>query len=97
MEPNLNIGDVAIIYKVKAEEVELNDIIAYQTEKQIILHRVLEIREKNEKYTFITKGDNNTQEDTNPVEEYQLLGKVIFKIPYLGYPSIWLNITDNYK
>ena len=31
--------------------------------------------------------------DNGIVTEKQLVGKMIFKIKYLGYPAIWLNIS----
>ena len=55
------------------------------------MHRVERIENENGIFKIITKGDNNTQEDTNPVYEEQIIGKVIFKIKYLGLPSVWLN------
>lgn len=96
MKPNLEIGDVVIVCEVKAEEIKLDDIIAYQVEKRIIIHRVVEIGQDNGEYYFITKGDNNADKD-DPVEEYQLVGKVILRIPYLGYPTLWLSAINNHE
>ena len=45
-------------------------------------------------FYFITKGDNNKSPDSEEVTEGQLIGKVIFKIRYLGYPAIWLHIVQ---
>ena len=44
-------------------------------------------------------GDNNNAPDIKKVDEDQILGKVIFTIPKIGYPSIWLNdfFTNNKK
>ena len=33
---------------------------------------------------------NNNAPDKEEVKESQLIGKVIFKIKYLGYPAVWL-------
>ena len=46
----------------------------------------------NGNFFFVTKGDNNNSPDSKEVIEDQLIGKVIFKIKYIGYPAIWFNL-----
>ena len=36
----------------------------------------------------------NQMADSENVKEKQLIGKVIFKIKYLGYPAIWLHLQE---
>lgn len=91
MEPELYLGDVAIIQKCNSNDVEVGDIIEYQMEGYTVIHRVKQKNQKNGQFTFITQGDNNDTEDNEPVSEDQLIGKVIFKIRFLGYPAIWLH------
>ena len=38
-------------------------------------------------YMFQTKGDANEAPDPNPVHEDNVIGKVMFSIPYLGYAA----------
>ena len=52
---------------------------------------IKEIYQKDGEFFFITKGDNNNSEDKLPVSEDQLIGKAIFKIPYLALPTVWLH------
>jgi len=59
-----------------------------------VVHRVVEKRQKNGEFSIITKGDNNNTVDQEPVTEQQIIGKVIYKIRYIGYPAIWLNIIQ---
>ena len=40
---------------------------------------------KKEKDIFITKGDANKTEDPVPAEASQIIGRVVFHLPYLGY------------
>jgi len=54
--------------------------------KIIALHRILE--EKDD--YFITKGDANATTDPWKVKKSDVLGKVQFQIPYLGYFISWL-------
>lgn len=90
MEKELFVGDVAIIKKCNANDVNVGDIIEYQMEGYTVIHRIIEKKQKNGDYYFVTKGDNNRLPDRDEVREEQLIGKVIFKIRYVGYPSVWL-------
>ena len=91
MEKELYTGDIAIIKKCSANDVEVGDIIEYQMEGYTVIHRIMEKKQKKGEYFFVTKGDNNDTKDEKEVSESQLIGKVIFKVKYLGYPSIWIN------
>lgn len=91
MQEELHIGDVAIIQKCNANDIEEGDIIEYQMEGYTVIHRVVSKTQKNGDFTFITKGDSNDSEDSEPVTEKQIVGKVIFKIRYLGYPAVWIH------
>ncbi len=90
----LRIGDVAIIKKCNANDVIVGDIIEYQMEGYTVIHRIIEKKQKNGSFYFITKGDNNNTPDAKEVTEDQLIGKVIFKVRYLGYPAIWLHLIQ---
>ena len=95
MEKELYVGDIAIIKKCNANDVNTGDIIQYQMEGYTVIHRIIEKKQKNGEFYFVTKGDNNNTPDQNEVKEEQLIGKVIFKIRYLGYPAIWLHILQS--
>lgn len=94
MEKELYIGDIAIIQKCNANDVNVGDIIEYQMEGYTVIHRIIEKKQRNGEYYFITKGDNNGYPDRVEVREEQLIGKVIFKMRFLGYPAIWLHIVQ---
>lgn len=95
MEKELYVGDIAIIKKCNANDVNTGDIIQYQMEGYTVIHRIIEKKQKNGEFYFITKGDNNNTPDQQEVKEEQLIGKVIFKIRYIGYPAIWLHILQS--
>ena len=95
MEKELYVGDVVIVKKCNANDIVNGDIIQYQMKGYTVIHRVIEKKQKNGEYYFTTKGDNNPSEDKESVKEEQVLGKVIFKVKYLGYPAIWLNIIQS--
>lgn len=95
MEKELYVGDVVIVKKCNANDIVNGDIIQYQMKGYTVIHRVIEKKQKNGEYYFTTKGDNNPSKDKESVKEDQVLGKVIFKVKYLGYPAIWLNIIQS--
>lgn len=92
MEKEIYAGDVVLIQKCKSNDVNVGDIIEYRMEGYTVIHRIVEKRQRSGSYFFITKGDNNNSPDLKEVKEDQLIGKVIFKIKYIGYPAIWLNL-----
>lgn len=90
MEPNLKIGDLVIVKKCNANSINENDIIEYKRKNFTVIHRVINKRQIDGKIIFITKGDNNNDPDNDPVQENQLNGIVIARIPYIAWPTIWL-------
>lgn len=56
-----------------------------------VVHRIIEKKQTKGEFYFITKGGSNGQPDLKEVKEEQLIGKVVFKIKYLGYPAIWIH------
>lgn len=91
MEKELFVGDIAFIKKCNANDVNVGDIIEYQMDGYTVIHRIKEKKQKNGEFYFITKGDNNNAPDKKEVREDQLIGKVVFKIKYLGYPAVWIH------
>lgn len=94
MDPVFNRGDVVILRKVNSEDLKKlkkYDIIIYSIDKQLVAHRITNIKnDKNELY-FKTKGDANISPDLKWVSEEQVVGMYKFHIKYIGYPSVWLN------
>ena len=94
MEKELYAGDVVIIKKCNSNDIIVGDIIEYQMEGYTVIHRVIEKNQRNGEFYFITKGDNNKMPDALEVKENQVIGRVIFKIKYIGYPAIWLHLIQ---
>ena len=84
MNPTFKRGDV-VIYK-KEENIIPGNIIVFQYQNQIIVHRVVSINEY-----YVTKGDANNSIDYIKVQKEDIKGVYQFSLKYLGYPSIWLN------
>lgn len=84
MEPTLYRGDVVFGYPIsKLSDVSKGDVIVYTTsDKQLqrIIHRVV----YKDTMGVYTLGDNNIKKDSL-VTESQLLCKVDYKVPLMGY------------
>ncbi len=88
MRPTMDVGDVVIIAKVPADVIEPGDIIQFRKEKVTVMHRVVEIQETEGSKFFITKGDANDEPDKDPVILENVVGKLVFKIPKIGWVAI---------
>lgn len=92
MSPNIDKGDVVLVKKTSdITSLKENDILVFAYENLTIIHRIIRIEEKNNELLFYTKGDSNESEDYYPVLEKDIVGKALFKIKYIGYPTIWIN------
>lgn len=78
MEPQIHVGSIVFVrpeitYKV-------GDVITFTREKITITHRIIAISGENYK----TKGDANKQADAEVVKKYDIIGKNILTVPYIG-------------
>ena len=91
MQPAVMVGDIAITWPVDSAEIQVGDVILYQTGQTAvpILHRVIEINEYNGRYNAITKGDANEASD-NPIVLPEKTHKMVYVVPKLGWVTITL-------
>ncbi len=84
MEPTIKVGDIVIIKKDKAENLNKGDVITFSNQGEVITHRITQIETIGADTRYITKGDNNNTEDTTKIKYEDILGEEIVIIPYLG-------------
>ncbi len=100
MEPNIMIDDAVVTMRRSKEDIKVNDVITFVSQNPnhngvTITHRVVGIvKLDNGKVSYRTKGDHNSIPDSSLVEYDNILGKVLFKIPKIGYLQ---TIIKNYK
>lgn len=79
MEPALSQGDGVFVYDVAFEQLEVEDIIVFVDDGELVTHQIIEIGEGE----VIAQGVANDAAD-EPVTEDTYKGKVIFTIPHLS-------------
>ena len=90
MENTIFKGDVVIIDK-EYQTIDKNDILAYQYENKVVVHRVYKMIDTGSEKFIYTKGDANSNFDQYKVTEDMIMGVVKAKIPLIGYPTVLLN------
>lgn len=87
MEPAISPGDVVIVGAVNPTDVAVDDVITfYRTENGIpTTHRVVEVLSGDGGLAFRTMGDANEDPDGAPVPAGNVVGRVMFTIPLIGY------------
>jgi signal peptidase I len=86
MEPSIQTGSVIVIQP--SASYALNDVVTFgaDTAKDIpTTHRIVGLEGTPGKLLFTTKGDANEEADTRQVPERDVIGKVLFAIPYVGF------------
>lgn len=78
MSPSFNAGDVLVVAPTNVIQEE--DVISFWSGGSLVTHRVLEVNGQS----FITKGDANEDADLGEVSRSEILGKVVFNIPFMG-------------
>lgn len=97
MKSTLNRGDVVFSRKCEFEQLKVGDVITVSVANSdgFFTHRIVEIDSK--KKTVTTKGDNNFSVDPMPTYSSQIVGKMWYSVPLLGYFSIYLSSLTQTK
>lgn len=92
MTPKILKGDVVVIEKIpNKKDIEVGEVIAYRYNKIIVVHRLVKKIKVDGEYIYYSKGDANNDIDNYKITEDMIIGVVNVKIPYIGYPTVWLN------
>lgn len=94
-------GDILFLVGTKPENLEVGDIIAFNsgTRNVPVIHRIIRIKEINGELIFTTIGDNNAQSltptnnalgvDEREIKANQIVGKAAFRVvPYIGWGKL---------
>jgi len=93
MAPAIKMGSVVMVKPVPSTgsgqaEYKIGDVITFGPmgrAKAPTTHRIYDIKITGNGPVYITKGDANNAPDTREVSQREVMGKVLFSVPYLGF------------
>lgn len=86
MEPAIKMGGLVMIKPVA--DYKINDVITFTNPKkpqELTSHRIVNLEVIDGKTFYATKGDANENPDTRKVAKDEVVGKVLFDVPFVGY------------
>ena len=90
MTGELNVGDAAIFERYETQPIEVGQVIVFEKNDAMVVHRVVDIQTVNGTTRYFTKGDANEDMDAGFIYRSDIVGVVNYKVPYVGYPTLWL-------
>lgn len=97
MAPTFDENDLIFIQQCDPSSLQVGDIVTFHAiiDNQYALntHRIIAINEVNGLNSYTTKGDNNELADQHVIADGDIVGKYVFKIPYLGKVIDFLSST----
>ncbi|MFW9786479.1 MAG: signal peptidase I [Candidatus Thorarchaeota archaeon] len=93
MSPTLERGHLLVLQSQAPEDIIVGDIVVYNADWHTgapVVHRVVRIEIVNDEYRYYTKGDANNDEDWGYRTYDDIVGVVIFAIPWIGNITLFL-------
>ncbi|MEB3758319.1 MAG: signal peptidase I, partial [Desulfurococcales archaeon] len=94
MRPGIDVGDLAIV-KTRDYSYSKGTVILFELNGGYVLHRVHDISNVNGSTVIHTKGDNNDDVDPWTVSPGMIVGDMVFKVPKIGWLTIWIKQVVN--
>ncbi|MFH1745255.1 MAG: signal peptidase I [bacterium] len=92
MAPDIKMGSVVVVKPHSTSsgqaDYKIGDIITFgeiSKTKTPTSHRIFDIKVVDGQPVFITKGDANNAPDQKEITGREIIGKVLFSVPYVGY------------
>jgi len=86
MAPAIKMGSIVMVKPV--EDYKIGDVVCFgqiTRTKSPITHRIYDIKVVENEVSYITKGDANNAPDLREISKREIIGKVLFSVPYVGY------------
>jgi signal peptidase len=105
MIPTLGVGDFIFIEAIEDfDDVDAapppdGDILVFIRpgfEDEYIVHRAIGRHKEDDEWFYTTKGDNNMFPDGVPVNESLVIGRVINRLPVVGYFSLFIKTMKGF-
>jgi len=86
MSPTFEAGSLAFVEPTNAQNIVEGDIITYVSKgDSFTTHRVMEVNHFGDELAFTTRGDANLVNDPSLVYPENLVGRVVYALPYAGF------------
>lgn len=85
MEPALHVGSIVVV--TAKQNYQVGDIVTAQigtNGKQTVTHRIFSIDQNDREEQIMLKGDANEDPDLSLLTHKQIVGAVVFSIPFIG-------------
>lgn len=102
MVPTIKINDAIVIKRIDNDKYKVGDIITFSSEDvnyqgKAVTHRIVDKKNYSSNQSiYTTKGDNNLVVDPANVKTSAIYGKVLFKLPGIGYAQSYLSKPINF-
>ena len=102
MMPTINVKDGIFIKRMDHDQYNVGDIITFSSSDShymglTVTHRIMEKESFDfEESIYTTKGDSNSVVDPASVKTDSIYGRVLFKMPKIGYVSDFFSKPTNY-
>ena len=90
MTGELNKGDVTVYEQFDDQIIQEGQVIVFEENNVKVIHRVVKIERINGELRYYTKGDANEHNDVGYRLNGDIIGLARLRVPYVGYPTIWL-------
>ena len=94
MEPSIHTNDYIVVEKTDTDDLREGDIISFYSDQndikdKLVVHRIIG---KNPDGSYITKGDANPVQDSEPVRQERIVGKYTHKSRFFIWVDSFMNI-----
>lgn len=87
----INEGDGIIYEEYDGQIIEVGSVVVFtRNDEELIVHRVIAAQQIDGTVYYTTKGDANSSSDSGFITNDNIIGIVKIRVPYVGYPSLWL-------
>ena len=90
MTGEINKGDMIIYERYDDQKIKEGQVIVFEKDRSLIVHRVIEIDNQYGELRYYTKGDANEDADVGFITAENIVGTTDIKLPFVGYPTLWL-------
>jgi signal peptidase len=82
-------GDLIYVERTSPDDLQIGNIVQYTMGNISVVHRIIDIRhDTTHGRYFIFQGDENPLPDIYPVFDHQIIGRVVAKTPFIGFPAL---------